>query len=76
MFRKFKTNSKTKISILQDWKFVLGTVSFLVLAPDSINGDGSAAAAAGGAAVLDSDTSEITHGTYMNNSFKFQQSNS
>ena len=36
--------------------------TFLVRAPDYINGDGSASAA-GGAAILDSDNFEVTHAT-------------
>ena len=39
------------------------SVKFLVRAPDSINGDGSAAAAAGGADILDSDNFETTQAT-------------
>ena len=42
-------------------------MAFLVRAPDSINGDGSAAAAAParGAAMLDIDYFEMSEGTYL-----------
>ena len=48
--------------------------NFLVRAPDSINGDGyAAAAAAGGAAILNSDNFEMPEGTYVCCSLKFRQ---
>ena len=47
---------------------------FLVRAPDSINGDGSAAAAAaGGAEILNSDNFEMTHGINLCYSLKFRK---
>ena len=47
-------------------------VQFLVRAPDSINGDGSAPAAARGAAILDSDNFAMTQATYVCYSLKFR----
>ena len=69
-FCSLLNNSKTiKYTVLND------RLEFLVWAPDSINGDGSAAAAAapaGGAAILDGAKFEMNQGTYLCYSLKFR----
>ena len=64
---------KTKVAFL--YVLRLTCSSLLVRAPDSINGDGyaAAAAAASGAAILDSDNSEMTKGTFVCYSLKFRK---
>ena len=52
------------------------SLKFLVRAPDSINGDGSAAAAAAGASgaeILDSDNFDICHCINLCYSLKFRK---